>query len=260
MKIAFYCHPDADQDYFGELQDALQLPVVSSDQPEQYSHLLRLDPEGLGLERLQQPSGQQQQQATRVDFLDAGLQYRQQSTGKQQGIAKAVGLNRHAPMHVMDATAGLGRDAFILASLGCRVSMLESSMLVYCLLRDGISRAVMAEGEIRQIMQGMQLEHGQALEYFQAIQNGSREKPDVIYLDPMFPVRQKSAAVKKDMSILQEILPLQDESAFAALLQAARDCAVKRVVVKRPGSKKGRQDQGASFIVPGKAAHFSVYV
>lgn len=77
-----------------------------------------------------------------VDFASDALTFRRQrGGGKKEAIAKAVGCKgQHVP-HVIDATAGLGRDAFVLASLGCKVDLIERSPVVAALLNDGLIRA-----------------------------------------------------------------------------------------------------------------------
>lgn len=99
---------------------------------------------------------------------------------------------------------------------------------------------------------------GDSRECFAAIAGGSEPMPDVIYLDPMFPPRSKSASVKKDIALLHMLLGVEEE--LPALLATARQCAQFRVVVKRPGKKPGKDVPAPTFTVPGKAAHFEVYV
>ena len=103
---------------------------------------------------------------------------------------------------VIDATAGLGRDAFVLASIGCQVRLVERHPVVYLLLQDGLNRAYQdAEiGEMmRQNMQLLDVHHIAEL-------NPQTEGADVIYLDPMYPHKQKSALVKKEMRVFQHLL------------------------------------------------------
>ncbi len=258
MNIAFCQRDSADPDYAKAIQALLALPQAEEAEPGEFSHLLILDDGGLSLHSLLSKSGAKGRLPTRVDFRDPALTYRRHTSGKQQGIAKAVGLNRHDPMHVLDATAGLGKDAFILASLGCRVSMLESSAVIFSLLQDGLLRAAQSqEPELTEIIQRMQLNHAPAEIWLQDILQGRRPRPDVIYLDPMFPPRNKQAAVKRDISLLQEILPPAGDPEI--LLEAAIACRVKRVVLKQPGSKPSGKHQRASFIVPGKSAYFEVF-
>lgn len=56
--------------------------------------------------------------------------------------------------------------------------------------------------------------------------------PDVVYLDPMYPHRQKSALVKKEMRVFQSLVGNDDDA--DSLLIPAMTIAKRRVVVKRP--------------------------
>jgi 16S rRNA (guanine1516-N2)-methyltransferase len=236
----------------------LTLCDVAAVLPPLATHVLEAGPLGLCLRTaadvVQGPS------ATRVDFLDAALLYRLRTSGKRQGLGQALGLQKHPAPFVLDATAGLGRDALLMAHLGCRVLMLERSALIHALLEDGIARAQAASGEplVLAAVARLQLQQDEAREWLAQAARGAQEQPDVVYLDPMFPPRNKSAKVKKDIALLHEILGA--ESDFESLLQAARAVARLRVVVKRPGSKGDSELPKPTFTVPGKTAHFEVYV
>ena len=223
----------------------------------EYTHVLQVDADGLAglslaLNQAQAPG------ATRVDFLDPTLQYRLRTSGKRQGLGKAVGLDKAAAIQVLDATAGLGRDAFILAALGCEVLLLERAPLVHALLADGLRRAAEADSSCASAAR-MRLLCRDAREHCEAIQAGQAQRPQVIYLDPMFPPRSKQASVKKDMALLQGLLG--PEADRTGLLAAARASASHRVVVKQPGNKTRLTGALApSFIIGGKTAHYAVYV
>jgi 16S rRNA (guanine1516-N2)-methyltransferase len=235
----------------------LQLPVFKSTEsiPQAYDHVLWVSHQGLALG----PREVKAANATRVDFLDGALQYRLRTSGKRQGLGKAVGLDKASGISVLDATAGLGRDALVLASLGCKVTLLERSPLVHALLEDGFSRARRdGDAELQQVLDRMCLLFGESRERFGAIARGEVPRPDVIYLDPMFPARSKSASVKKDIALLHTLLGAEED--FPDLLAAALPCAKHRVVVKRPGNKTDASLPKPAFTVPGKAAHFEVYV
>ncbi len=223
------------------------------------THLLKLNAAGLSLQALPGlEKGQAAAAPSRVDFLSADLDYRRRTSGKSQGLAQAVGLNKFAAPCVLDATAGFGRDAFILASLGCQVSMLERSPLMHLLLLDGLQRAAKeGSAEVRQIISRMSLQQQDARERLQQVLQGSSARPDVIYLDPMFPPRSKSAKVKKDIALLQDVIGVDED--YRELLQLARRCAGKRVVLKRPGSER-QTDPDVHFRIGGKAACFDVYL
>ena len=131
--------------------------------------------------------------AISVDFVDGATAHRRKfGGGRGQDIAKAVGLKHGFTPNVLDATAGLGRDAFVLATLGCHVTMMERMPIVAALLEDGLERAKLSS-EVNDITERMNLIHASSIENMSLA-----TRPDVIYLDPMYPHREKSAAVKKD--------------------------------------------------------------
>lgn len=190
----------------------------------------------------------------KVDFAAGAVDHRRKfGGGRGQDIAKALGLNKGATPRVLDATAGLGRDAFALASLGCRVDMLERSPVVYALLADGHARALDADPEVAEIA-------GRMTVFFGSLLDGAipHEEVDVIYLDPMFPERQKSALVKKEMRFFHAIVG--DDSDADALLVAALavDCA--RVVVKRPSKAPFLNGEKPSHQIIGKSIRYDIYV
>lgn len=163
--------------------------------------------------------------------------------GKNQALGKAIGLNKKADPYVLDATAGLGRDAFVMASLGCTVKMVERSPVIGALLQDGLSRG-MDDDDIAQVVKNMSLVMADSIQFMQSAPV-LHDRPDVVYLDPMFPGRKKSAKVKKEMQTLQQLLGYGDD--LHLLLDAALACATNRVVVKRP--------KGAGLISSSKPAH-----
>ncbi len=146
---------------------------------------------------------------------------------RRQPIARAVGLRRDAvPPRVLDMTAGFGADAWLLAALGCHVTMIERHAVVAALLADGLSRAGTVDPDTAA---RLTLEHRDAcrLEV-----DHWRGRVDVAYLDPMFPPRGKAALEKRPMRVLRQIVGADDDA--AALLELARRIALKRIVVKRP--------------------------
>ena len=155
----------------------------------------------------------------RVDF-DGGAAHYRRTKGGGELIAKAV--NHTTQPTVWDATGGLGRDSFVLASLGLNVQTFEQNPAVACLLSDGLNRAGQSE-ETREIAQLITLHFGNAVDLMQelATQNG---RPDIVYLDPMYPERRKTAAVKKEMAYFHDLVgAAQDE---AELLDAALNTAL----------------------------------
>ncbi len=199
---------------------------------------------------------------TRVDFLDAGLHYRLRTSGKRQGLAKAVGLDKVAAsrqLQVLDATAGLGRDAAVLAWLGCEVIMLEQNPVMHALLADGLARGLRdADAEFRQVLLRLQLQLADARQWLSARVKAEVGVPDVVYLDPMFPPRDKSALVKKDMALLHQLLGSEQD--LGSLVEAARLVARHRVVLKRPDGKLPADVPAPTMWVGEQPATFAVYV
>lgn len=192
-----------------------------------------------------------------VDFVEGALAHRRRfGGGRGQTIARAVGLKGGANPNVVDATGGLGRDAFVLASLGCRVTLLERSPVVAALLADGLERAE-RDSEIGSwIRQRMQLIHTDAVSWMANLDEA--DFPEVVYLDPMFPHREKSALVKKEMRLFQQLLG--EESDAGILLPAARRVARKRVVVKRPDYAPPLGGTPPTMAIKGKKHRYDVYV
>ena len=216
-------------------------------QQAQHGLVLSLETDGLQLKNLDEPKTG----GVMVDFISAAMSWRREhGGGLKEAVAKAVGVKGNYHPTVFDATAGLGRDAFILANLGCTVTMTERSPIVAALLEDGLQRGIADPA-----VQRMRLLNVPAL---QAMQNWQDEQPDVVYLDPMFPHRKKSAAVKKDMRLFQLLLgPDLDAD---GLLAPARQLAKKRVVVKRPANAPYLAECKPSIEMKGKANRFDIYL
>jgi len=185
------------------------------DYHDQKLRLRKTDEDGLG--------------AVYVDFCAGPNQYRRLfGGGRNQAIAKAIGARKGKAPKVVDATAGMGRDAFVLASLGCRVHMIERSPVIAALLEDGLKRA---QNDLRigsWVKERLSLAH---LDSRKALFN-LPFKPDCIYLDPMYPVRRRSARVKKETYILQSLIEIYNDA--DDLFSVALNIACERVVVKRP--------------------------
>jgi len=191
-----------------------------------------------------------------VDFTEGAVDYRRKhGGGRKQPLARAVGIKGKSAPTVFDATAGLGRDAFVLACLGCRVHLFERSPLVGVMLEDGLNRA-MADPEIDGIVRDrMTLSIGDSNELIALL---VQEKPEVVYLDPMYPHRTKSALVKKEMRLLRAIVG--DDPDAPQLLETALKHAMKRVVVKRPRLARPITGPEPSLQITGKNSRFDVYL
>ena len=189
-----------------------------------------------------------------VDFASGAATHRRKfGGGKAEGIAKAVGLNKKPGLSVIDATAGLGRDAFVLASLGAMVTLVERNPVVAALLADGLRRGARDPQTADWLPQRMQLVHLPALEALHSL-----PAPDVVFLDPMFPPREKSALVKKEMRAFHDVVGADDDA--DALLAPALALAKHRVVVKRPGYAEFLAGKKPTMSIEGKNNRFDVYV
>lgn len=219
--------------------------------------------------------------AIHIDFLSGDLAHRQQfGGGRGQSIAKAIGLKQGtAPPTIIDATAGLAKDAFVLACLGCPVTLLERSPIIVELIQDAIKRA--EENEQFKLIQktGFNVIAESSIDYLTKLLDQSKTinpdescpeviypeviypdviYPDVIYLDPMYPDRKKSASVKKNMQILQSLLGKDEDT--EELLNIALKVAKKRVVVKRPKGADNLSIVKPTYQVSSKKTRYDIYI
>ena len=193
-----------------------------------------------------------------IDFLSGSLAHRHQfGGGRGQAIAKAIGLKSGIVPSVLDTTAGLAGDAFVLATLGCSVTMIERSALLFMLIEDALERASLNEAFAPIIKQGFTAINSDANEYIKEQLLTDNTAPDVIYIDPMYPDRKKSALVKKDMQILQKLHGSDDNA--AELLENSLLYAKKRVVVKRPIQAETLSEIKPSTCIKSKKTRYDVY-
>ena len=211
----------------------------------------------------------------RVDFAEMLPRVRQDRLGHELLVRAARVKGVEHPV-AWDATAGLGEDSFLLAAVGFKVELYERDARVAALLHDGLERAA-AEPELADIVCRMHLHEGDSIAALEQLSSEAEPRasdadspvqdaeviparPDVIYLDPMFPARSKSAAVKKKAQLMQMLEePCTDEEA-CALVRAALAARPRKVVVKRP--LKGPYLAGIkpAYSVEGRAVRFDVLV
>ncbi|WP_127959241.1 16S rRNA (guanine(1516)-N(2))-methyltransferase RsmJ [Serratia microhaemolytica] len=245
MSIFLYCEQPADSDRLAALAQRWQL---SSDHNAVLA--LVLTAHGLELRKRDEPK----LGAISVDFVTGALAHRRRfGGGRGEAVAKAVGIKGDYLPSVVDATAGLGRDAFVLAALGCRVQMLERNPVVAALLEDGLQRAYQDAEIGGWLRERLTLLHASSLTALAEL----TPRPEVVYLDPMYPHRQKSALVKKEMRVFQQLVG-SDEDADG-LLQPARQLATRRVVVKRPDYAPPLANIAAHAAINTKNHRFDLY-
>lgn len=186
------------------------------------------------------------------DFREMLPRLRPDRLGREL-LVKAVRVRGVEGIRVFDATAGLGEDSLLLAAAGFSVTMCEGDPVIAALLADGLRRAA-DDPELSGIVERMSLVEGDSIEILPSL----TEAPDVVYLDPMFPARTKSAAVKKKFQLLHRLeSPCADE---ASLMDAALAARPRKIVVKRPIKAPVLAGVRPSHSISGKAVRYDVIV
>ena len=170
-------------------------------------------------------------------------------------LVKAARVKGAERPRAVDATAGLGEDSLLLAAAGFEVTLCEADPVIAALLEDALARAAAHEA-LGPVVARMHLAAGDSVAHLAAL----RESPDVVYLDPMFPGRTKSAKVKKKFQLIHGLECPTDPMDEEALLQAALAARPRKVVIKRP--VKGPYLAGAtpSHSIAGKAVRYDCLV
>lgn len=186
------------------------------------------------------------------DFREMLPRLRPDRLGREL-LVKAVRVRGVEGIRVFDATAGLGEDSLLLAAAGFSVTMCEGDSVIAALLADGLRRAA-DDPELSGVVERMSLVEGDSIEILPSL----TEAPDVVYLDPMFPARTKSAAVKKKFQLLHRLeSPCADE---ASLMDAALAAHPRKIVVKRPIKAPVLAGVRPSHSISGKAVRYDVIV
>jgi len=255
--IALLCTSDTLLHTTQQLADQYQLPI-STHNDTTYDYLLVIEPWTTTpgyLCKLQQ-TGAKAPGAVFVDFCSGKAAHRRQfGGGRKQTLARAVGIKPGFNPAILDLTGGLGRDAFVLASLGCHVNLVERQPAIYLLLENGIERA-RHDADVAAIASNMSPHFADATDLLKRLHD--RIKTDVIYLDPMYPTRGKSALIKKEMRYFHDIAG-KDEDA-ATLLPLAMHYQCKRVVVKRPLSAAPLANIKPDTIITSKNTRYDIYL
>ena len=194
----------------------------------------------------------------RADLVGGGVAHRRQfGGGRGQLIARACGLKQGISPDIIDATAGLGRDSAVLASLGSRVLMIERHPAVAALLLDALERARRYEA-LNALTQRLFFAEGDSSQTLSALIAASSVAPQVIHLDPMYPHQDKSALVKKEMRLFRRLVG--DDADAPQLLAQALDLATHRVVVKRPRGAPPIEGPSPSHEIVSKNSRYDLYV
>jgi len=190
----------------------------------------------------------------RVDFVMGAVAHRLRfGGGRGQDIAKAMGFRNGNTPTIIDATAGLGRDSFLLASLGAQVTMIERSEKMHMLLEQGMERAFNEGGQFREIIERMTLLKGDAKDIIPTL------TAEAILIDPMHPERKNSALVKQDLRQVRDIVGSDEDAADLVRLTIMH--AQKRVVLKWPAKADPIEGvQKCSHQILGKTTRYDVFM
>jgi 16S rRNA (guanine1516-N2)-methyltransferase len=173
--------------------------------------------------------------------------------GRKQPFARAIGLHKKPGLHVLDATAGLARDAMVLAGLGCQLSLLERNPVIHALIEDALKYAT------PQLQNACSLNACQnAVDYFQAqLSDACGSRFDAIYLDPMYPHERRKALPKKEMQLVR-LLSGEDKDADQLLPLALQ--LASRVVVKRAPNAGDMAGLTPSHRIKSNRVRYDVYM
>ena len=190
----------------------------------------------------------------KCSFIEGPILHRlKYGRGRGQNLAKAVGMKFNKNRNIIDATAGLGYDSFILASIGAKVTLIERSQKMYELLQNGIDEGISFGGEIEKIINRMELVFGDSKDILPKL------TPEVIMIDTMYKDRKKTALVKNNMRIVREIVG--PDSDYIDLLKVALNCATNRVVLKQPRyAEPIKEIRKCSHQILGKTIRYDIFM
>ena len=190
----------------------------------------------------------------KCSFIEGPILHRlKYGKGRGQNLAKAVGMKFNKNRTIVDATAGLGYDAFILASLGANVTLIERSEIIYDLLGKALTEALNFGGEVSNIVKRMDLIFGDSKDILPKLE------PEVVLIDTMYKKRKKSALVKNNMRLVREIVG--PDSDYLELVHVALNQARNRVVIKLPRySDENKNYKPYSHQILGKSIRYDVHM
>ena len=190
----------------------------------------------------------------KCSFIEGPILHRlKYGKGRGQNLSRAVGMKYNKNRNIIDATAGLGYDSFILASLGAKVTLIERSQKMHEILQNGINEGVSFGGEIKKIINRMDLLFGDSKDILPKL------SPEVIMIDTMYKDRKKRALVKNNMRLVREIVG--PDSDYVELIKVALDCAKNRVVLKQPRyADPIKEIKKCSHQILGKSIRYDVFM
>ena len=254
--------PTSDKQFLSaqKIAEQLGLPVVDNLNDINIDWYLKISDHGIALGK-----NYSSDKPLLLDFTNNNFLQRLKSIGKQSPLARAIGLNKISGLHVCDALLGLGRDAIQLSYLTAKVTAIEASPVIYTLVNDAIKRLTEKHDNEEYNWQ----HNWHSIETYQANSekwladaiNKANDNAifDAVYLDPMFPIRQKKAKVKKDMQYVQQWSFKSNENDDNKLFEQAIKAAKHRVVIKRPKGSSHWLNKKADFSIDAGYIRFDIY-
>ena len=190
----------------------------------------------------------------KCSFIEGPILHRlKYGKGRGQNLAKAVGMKFNKNRNIIDATAGLGYDSFILASLGAKVTLIERSQKMHELLQNGINEGISFGGEIEKIINRMELLFGDSKDILPKL------TPEVIMIDTMYKERKKTALVKNNMRLVREIVG--PDTDYIEVFEVALNCGKNRLVLKQPRYAEPIKDiTKCSHQIIGKTIRYDIFM
>lgn len=187
-----------------------------------------------------------------VDFTSGSVDYRRKTSGKKQEILRAIGFEKNKNLKILDATAGLCKDSFIFATYGINVLAIEQNPLIYNITLNALENAK-NDNEISNIVNNINLINANSVDFLK----NNEDYFDCIYLDPMFPQKNKTSLCKKEMQIFHNLAFYgnNDELFELSMLKATN-----RVVVKRMLKSEYIIDKKPDYQILGKTIRYDIYL
>lgn len=254
LSVSISAHTSSLEAKARKLAQQLNVPFVPLVKQSNTALMLVYGEKGLELQDLSKKN-KKPQTLLHVDFIGGKMGYRfaHEKTIKLP-LAKAAGLKPGFRPSVFDATAGLGIDGFVLASLGCSLTMCERSPILGALLHDGLERAKQSSSPESIVAHQIHYLNENSITFI----TNTKAKFQTIYLDPMYPHNDQSALNKLSMRIIRELVG--DDKDAEKLLSLSLTKALNRVVVKRPRTAPYLGDCKPSHLIKMKNSRFDVYM
>ncbi|MCR5273539.1 MAG: class I SAM-dependent methyltransferase [Lachnospiraceae bacterium] len=244
--IIVFAAPGADREFALGVAEKLDIELTEKiTEASRDLLLLQIAPDGVSL--------RQGNLVMQGDFSKLSLRVTPGKIGQEMLFKAAKIKNFENTPLAVDATAGMGEDSFILAAAGARVKLFEKDPIIALLLSDALRRGK-NDPKIAAVISRMEFAEGDSLEYMRE----TDEKPDIIYLDPMFPARSKSGLIKKKFQLLGQLEPPATDG--EEMLRAAMNLRPKKIIVKRPAKGENLGNYKPHYSLKGKAIRYDCFV